>query len=370
LLRGTAILRSVALLLAVSVIASEEHSLSQPVAAWTLLAGAALVTAVTLWLSIVNPDALLSTSLVAVELALAAGLLLADGLVFHSGHVGSSQGGLAGSWPVAVLLTVGIAFGPWAGLAGGVSLGLAHLLSAPLNGVSLGALGSSRLLGFVSSFVLYAIYGVAAGYAVRIVRTYDDTISRTRARDEMAQVLHDGVLQTLAIIQRRSDDLELVQLARDQDRELRRFFLAAPDQTRTSRGSRRTPRVTRGELESQLRAAGERHLDAATRLEVLVAHDTPAMTARRGDALIGACGEALANVAKHAGASRVTVFVEPVGRSAVFCSVKDDGAGFDTSVPSAGMGIASSITGRLHDAGGRVEITSVPGQGSEVRMWV
>ena len=53
----------------------------------------------------------------------------------------------------------GVALGPWLGLVAGTVLGAAHVLAAPVNGVSLVALSSSSRLGFLSSFVLYALCG-------------------------------------------------------------------------------------------------------------------------------------------------------------------------------------------------------------------
>ncbi len=85
---------------------------------------------------------------------------------------------------------------------------------------------------------------------------------------------------------------------------------------------------------------------------------------------MGAVAEALTNVDKHANARRVTIYVEPSAHGQVFCSVKDDGVGFDTTANEGGLGIAGSIHGRLSDAGGRAEISSRPSLGTEVRLWV
>jgi signal transduction histidine kinase len=87
------------------------------------------------------------------------------------------------------------------------------------------------------------------------------------------------------------------------------------------------------------------------------------------DALVGAVSEALTNAGKHGGAKTVTVFAEPTDGT-LFCSIKDDGSGFDTSATNDGVGISRSIRGRIVEVGGRVEIDGHPGRGAEVRCWV
>ena len=54
----------------------------------------------------------------------------------------------------------------------------------------------------------------------------------------------------------------------------------------------------------------------------------------------------------------------------MFCSVKDDGPGFDPATTAPGVGITRSIRGRVEAVGGSVEIVSSPGDGAEVRLVV
>ena len=69
------------------------------------------------------------------------------------------------------------------------------------------------------------------------------------------------------------------------------------------------------------------------------------------------------------GSWRTTVFVEPDGNG-VFCSVKDNGHGFDAAAVPAGVGLSRSIRDRVAEVGGRAEVSSSPGTGAEVRLWL
>jgi signal transduction histidine kinase len=98
--------------------------------------------------------------------------------------------------------------------------------------------------------------------------------------------------------------------------------------------------------------------------------DLPSLDEEEVRALAGAVGEALTNAGKHGSARRITVYAEPAPRGGVFCSVKDDGSGFDTTAVREGVGLARSIRGRMADMHGSVEIDSAPGRGTEVRLWL
>ena len=120
-----------------------------------------------------------------------------------------------------------------------------------------------------------------------------------------------------------------------------------------------------------LRAAAARFEDSfGGRAQVLVADDLPPMRPAAVAALTGAAGEALVNAGKHGRASKVQVYVEPDDTGGVFCSVKDDGGGFDPASTVEGIGLSRSIRGRVAEVGGRVEVLSVPGEGTEVLLWL
>jgi len=208
--------------------------------------------------------------------------------------------------------------------------------------------------------VFYALGGAAAGYLARLLRRAEQEISAARAREEVARTLHDGVLQTLAVVERRANDPALSRLAREQERELRDWLFGAAQ-----------PAGVVADLGVALRAAAARFEDAfGGRAQVLVADDLPPLAPEVVAALTGAAGEALVNAGKHGRASKVQVYVEPDEAGGVFCSVKDDGGGFDPGTTAEGIGLSRSIRGRVGEVGGRVEVVSAPGAGTEVLLWL
>jgi signal transduction histidine kinase len=252
-------------------------------------------------------------------------------------------------------MVAGIAFGPWAGAGGGLVLGAARLGAAVVNGLPHPA--AHAVVGLVSGTLFYSVAGAVAGYIVTLLRQAETAVADNRAREQVARTLHDGVLQTLALVERRSHDPALARLAREQERDLRAYLF----------GDAQAPATDIG---AALRSAAARFEDAFDgRVDVLVADDLPRLDPAAVDAVAGAVGEALTNAGKHGHARNVTVYVEP-DRGGVFCSVKDDGCGFDPDATPAGVGLARSVRGRVADVGGRAEVRSSPDEGTEVCLWV
>jgi PAS domain S-box-containing protein len=80
--------------------------------------------------------------------------------------------------------------------------------------------------------------------------------------------------------------------------------------------------------------------------------------------------EALTNISKHACATKATVVLEEEDQK-VLCSIRDDGRGFDFSTLSGGRGLGLiGIQDRLEAVGGRLEIVSVRGGGTELRTTI
>jgi signal transduction histidine kinase len=355
-LSGLSALRIAAWVWVATVLAISWNELLRPWLAVLLVIGALAYTVTAMWWVRVKPDRLLRIDVVSVELSLATLLVLCDGWAYGPRHAFSTSQSLGSVWPLVAVLSVGVVFGSGWGIASGVLLGAARVGATLANGVW--HFDGTRVLSLVSTAVFYAVAGAVAGYLITLLRRAETEISAARAREEVARTLHDGVLQTLAIIERRAADEDLVRLAREQDRELRNYLF----------GQERQSAVT--DLVGVLRRAADRfETTFGVRTQVLVGGELPKLDGVHVEALSKAVGEALTNVGKHAHAHRVVVFIEPDDQGRIFCSVKDDGRGFDPSADGSGVGIASSIVTRMYEVGGRAEIHSRPGEGTEVCLW-
>lgn len=357
-LTGLVVLRWAALVWMAVVLTVSYDKLLRPWLAFALIGAAFTYTALaTRWLRS-SPDRLLRRGVLEVELAIATALVLCEGWAYGAGHSFSASQSLGSIWPLAAVLSIGFGLGAAWGAGAGALLGLAKLGAALANGVR--SFEGGQVLSLINTAVFYVVAGALAGYVMHLLRRAEGEISAAAAREEVARNLHDGVLQTLAIVQRRSNDPDLVRLAREQDRDLRAFLYGDV-----------LPGAAAEDLGAALRAASARFEDAyGVRVEVLVPFDLPRLDPAQVEAITRAVGEALNNVGKHADAGRVTVFVEPDEDGLVFCSVKDDGGGFDDRATAPGIGISRSIVQRMHDAGGRAEVRSNLGQGTEVCLWL
>jgi signal transduction histidine kinase len=79
------------------------------------------------------------------------------------------------------------------------------------------------------------------------------------------------------------------------------------------------------------------------------------------------CQEALANVARHAGAGAEVTISLTYAEGALTVSVRDTGCGFDDSVPARGYGL-NGLRARAAEVGGGVEVHSAPGRGTTVAV--
>jgi signal transduction histidine kinase/phage shock protein PspC (stress-responsive transcriptional regulator) len=180
---------------------------------------------------------------------------------------------------------------------------------------------------------------------------------RADERAEVAAHLHDSVLQTFALIQRADDPRQMSALARHQERELRRWLFDA--------GSDPGAATVRAAFERVAAEIEDRH---GVTIETVVVGDGPIDS--RGEALVAAAAEAMANAAKWSGETHISTYVE-VGDDAIEAFVRDTGVGFDEAlVDPDRLGVKESIRGRMARVDGEAEISTAPGEGVEVRLRV
>lgn len=106
----------------------------------------------------------------------------------------------------------------------------------------------------------------------------------------------------------------------------------------------------------------------ACRLDIPVDMPRVPLNAAKRHELFVIFKEALNNVIKHANASEVRIVLQ-WRDNAVWLEVADNGRGFQTATPGArqGNGLVNMRT-RLQRAGGRLDVHSQPGQGTQVKI--
>lgn len=329
----------------------ERAPVAHPAVGFVLFAALLAILIFITWYYFADPPRLLQPFAVLSEIAVCALLLGLDVWVYGATDHAQS---LPSVYPVASIFTVAMAAGTRASIATGVGYGAARYV-----GFAFGSPEGNWSLDHIASFVLLVVTAWVSSYLLERMVSSDRAITSFRAREEVARTLHDGVLQTLAVIQRRSDDGELVKLARTQELELREYLFRGASESADLAAT----------LREIARSAEERF---GLIVQVIAAPDLEPGSPERIHALKGAVTEALNNAHKHGAATRVTVYAEPAEEAEweAFVSVKDDGSGFEVSEANLGQGLKGSITARVQDAGGQVEIDGRPGRGAEVRLWL
>lgn len=334
----------------------DDDLLRHPVVAWSAVVVTLALTGASTLLLRSRPERLIHLPFVIAEVGLALALSVVDGYVFEPGHVFETTQSIATQWPLIAAATAGVAFGPLvAGLLGAL-VGPAEWAGAALNGVH--DLTFGQALSLLATSLFYAALGAVFGWQARLLKRVESEIADRRARDEIGRVMHDTVLQTLALVARRAatSDPTLAAAAREADLELRAFLFGS------------TSRVD-ADLEARVRAAVERvRRGHDTSVTVSVIDDGCKLDGDRQELVARAVGEAVANALEHAGAQRIVVFVETDDAGHVFASIDDDGHGFDPGAEREGHGLDESIIGRIESIGGRVSVTSSP-SGTEICIW-
>jgi len=341
------VLRVVVLVNAVALNVYRRDSFERPALGVALVVGMVVWSAVATWAY--AAPARRGLPLLTADLAVAVTALVLTPWAKGAGF----EATVPGFWVMAALLAWSVRYHWVGGLAVGGLLGAVDLLVR--DEVDQGHYGNVFLLLVGGPVVGYMCASLQRMAAERDLAERRSAAAAERAR--LARAVHDGVLQVLALVQRRGAEIgggaaELGRLAGEQESALRTLIRS----------------------QDAVAPAGAGTLDLAERLGLLATRpgvhvatpgtpvDLPATTVTELVAVVAAC---LDNVARHVGADAPAwVLVEALDGSVVV-SVRDDGPGIppgrlEEAVAEGRLGIRESIRGRIADLGGTAELTTGP----------
>jgi nitrate/nitrite-specific signal transduction histidine kinase len=197
-------------------------------------------------------------------------------------------------------------------------------------------------------------------------------------RQRIAANMHDGLAQTLSLLGLRIDQAgELVGTGAEgtvveELRRARQVVDQASDDVRRSIASlQETPRPHRSLQDSLSDLAARFSTGDGPPVDLAIRVQEPLyLEPDHGVQVLPVVQEALLNARRHARARRIALVLERRGE-AVSITVQDDGQGFDVHAYSQGkqghFGL-SIMRARAARIGGRLQIDSVPGQGTRVSL--
>ncbi|MGO1972584.1 MAG: MacS family sensor histidine kinase [Propionibacteriaceae bacterium] len=359
LFRAHTVMRLVLVLMAWIVNGSRLAAVEQP---WALLVASILML---LW-SMFTSWMYVSTRrrqvwVFAADMVVTIALVLSSEWILGADIVNAHQLSVPGYWlaaaPVAIALWRGWI---WGGIAAAVAGGAALLVDPNFAFTGLGPV------------LVLVLICVGVGYFVNAVR--QTTAEREQMymvaagmaeRQRLARVVHDGVLQVLALVEREGRQMgprgaQLAREARQQEGALRALLQDTDIDVASPEPSDLTHR--------NLSVVLDRH--SAPQVTISTPAGTVLVESGRASEIDAAVAEALSNIEKHAGhAAQAWVLLEREDND-IIVSIRDNGVGgtanqFEDAFQRGRMGMRHSIYGRLHDIGGVATLRTAPGRGVE-----
>lgn len=355
--RAAQVFRLVTVLYAVGSQSSTVDNYTRPTLSWMLI-GVLVAWSVTSAV-LLSREARLRRTVVVVDQIVAISLMAATRLVSDHDWYSNHQTMPTTLWVANSVISAAVLGGPLLGT--GSALVMATVSAVVRDQINL------DLWKDATAPVLVAC-GVAMGFATTTARRAHRQLEQavrvaaaTEERDRLARQVHDGVLQVLALVQRRGTELggeaaDLARLAREQEKALRQ--LISDQNTEVDRGGEAV------DLTSLIRA---RSGGAAT---VSAPADPILLTRDRAEELAALTTAALSNVELHAGeGASAYILLEDLGDEIVL-SLRDDGSGIapgrlDEAREQGRMGVSKSIVGRAEWLGGTALLDSTVGEGTE-----
>lgn len=353
--RGIDVFRLLALCYAASMVWIHRDTMTRPWVAWLVLV---VLAAWSCWLATRQAR---SAGALGADLALACGAILATIAVHPPELIAGGSTTIPSMYAAAPVAAWAVSWGLRGAL---VSAGVVTVANLVEVGQPTGATIYNTLL----LFVVAACLGLCMDLGRRSQAALDEGLrlqAEAAERERIARVVHDGVLQTLALIHRRGaqaggEAAALGALAAASERDLRSLVTAA-------RPRERPGTATSIDVRAALMAL------AGPGVEVVAPAEAVPLPSRRGQELVAAVGALLDNVARHAGpGARAWVLLDDLG-PAIEVTVRDDGCGIppgrlEEAERDGRLGVASSVRGRLRDLGGEATVRSTMGRGTTVRL--
>jgi len=310
-----------------------------------------------------NQDAARRTwAWMALDMAVTIALVLSSRVILGEAVLRDSYLGVTVYWMAAAPMALAIWRGPVAGFLGGALVGAAQFLQAP-------SWAPRAWLDLVCMMLVPTFAGLVADELSRL-QTQRDRNQAVAAglaeRERLNRIVHDGVLQVLAMVAREGTDLgprgrRLASAAGEQETKLRALLqdrgIGVPDAA--------TPP---DEAMTDIVALVARHESPSVSVSVMAG--ALAMPLSRAQELDAAISEVLANVAKHAGPGAHAWVLLEDDQGELIVSLRDDGVGVTSdqlaSAAEAGrLGVEESIKGRIRALGGTCTWRSEVGGGLE-----
>jgi signal transduction histidine kinase len=268
---------------------------------------------------------------------------------------------LPGFWVMGVVLAWAILWRLPGGLAAAAAVATADIV-----------LREEFAQGDYGNIFLLVLGGAIVGFLSELLQEMAgqrDRAERRAAaaaeRQRLARVVHDGVLQVLALVQRRGADLgpegaELGRLAGEQEVRLRALV---------HQDSRDVAPVGDRDLVELLTGL------QSAQVHVAVPGGPVILPAEQASEVTAAVESCLSNVRHHVGPeAEAWVLLEELDDRWVV-SVRDDGPGIaegrlEQSAAEGRLGVRQSIVGRMRDLGGTATLRSVVGEGTEWELAV
>lgn len=228
--------------------------------------------------------------------------------------------------------------------------------------------------------VLAAHAAIALTHARLYERERELAIAQERTR--LARELHDAVAQKLFALRLTAEAAGgLVeadpQRARGHLVQISGLAKQAAEELRAAVGELRPAELE----EDGLAEAMRKQIDVLDRAQQtrggprVTFHDQPisALPPAHEEVVLRVAQEALHNALKHAQAKRIGISLYPLPKGGAVLSVSDDGVGFEAGAGGGagerGLGLVS-MRERADSVGGQVQVASIPGRGTTVRLEV